>query len=404
MRLPRSILAATLLLLATMAGGWWIDVRIAEMHARHVEVASGIERLVRLNQALASMVMVSALEQNALRSASYETVHAELEATATTIEALTRALELSDEVAPLAEPRRKLREVELAALSAMRNDDWPMARARLFADDYVLTKKIYEIESDAAVDTLNREMAAASERFARVRASSLAARAAAVALLLWAGVSFSRRMAAELAEQARLREVIVAANLQLEEKVRERTAELEEANHRLAALSATDALTGLANRRRFDEAWEAEWQRAARQGLPLAVAMLDVDDFKAYNDALGHQAGDSCLQRVAQVLRTATQRSGELAARYGGEEFVVILPGLGAGDAGALADRIRQIVQELGIAHLQGRAARVVTVSVGVAAGVPRPGAPTRALVEAADAALYEAKRAGRNRVVVAAP
>ncbi|MEW6706934.1 MAG: diguanylate cyclase [Pseudomonadota bacterium] len=403
MRLPRSILAATLLLLATMAGGWWIDVRIAEMHARHVEVASGIERLVRLNQALASMVMVSVLEQNALRSASYETVHAELDATAATIEALTRALELSDEVAPLAEPRRTLRDVELAALAAMRNDDWPAARARLFADDYVLTKKIYEIESDTAVGTLNREMAAASERFARVRAGSLAARAAAVALLLWAGVSFSRRMAAELAEQARLREAIVAANLQLEEKVRERTAELEQANHRLEALSATDGLTGLANRRRFDEAWEAEWQRAARQGLPLSVAMLDVDHFKAYNDALGHQAGDSCLQRVAQVLRTATQRSGELAARYGGEEFVVILPGLGGGDAGVLADRIRQIVQELGIAHPQGGAAGVVTVSVGVAAGVPRPGAPTRELVEAADAALYEAKRTGRNRVVVAA-
>jgi diguanylate cyclase (GGDEF)-like protein len=402
MRLPLSILAASLLLVVTMAGGWWVDQRIAQMHTRHVEVASGLERMVRLNQALAGMAMVAVLEENALRSASYETVHAELEATAKTIETLTRELALSDEVAPLAEPRRTLRSVEFAALTALRADDWPSAKGRLFSEDYVLAKKIYEIEADAAVGTLSREMADAALRFDRLRAGSLAARAAAVMLLLWAGFSFSRRLSADLAEQARLRDAIAAANRQLEDKVKERTAALEEANRQLEALSTTDALTGLANRRCFDQAWEAEWQRAARQGLPLAVAMLDVDEFKAYNDTLGHQAGDQCLQRVAQVLRATTQRAGELAARYGGEEFVVILPGLGTDEAGPLAERMRQIVHDLAIIHPKSGSAGVVTVSIGVATGVPQPGAPTRSLVEAADSALYEAKRKGRNCVVIA--
>ncbi|MBI3150292.1 MAG: GGDEF domain-containing protein [Betaproteobacteria bacterium] len=402
MRLPLSILLATLLLVATMAGGWWVDQRIAQMHARHVEVASGLERMVRLNQALAGMAMVAVLEENALRSASYETVHAELEATAKTIETLTRELALSDEVAPLAEPRRTLRSVEFAALTALRADDWSSARGRLFSEDYVLAKKIYEIEADAAVGTLSREMADAARRFDRLRAGSLAARAAAVLLLLWAGFSFSRRLAADLAEQARLREAVAAANRQLEDKVRERTAALEEANRQLEALSTTDALTGLANRRCFDQAWDAEWQRATRQGLPLAVAMLDVDEFKAYNDTLGHQAGDHCLQRVAQVLRATAQRAGELAARYGGEEFVVILPGLGPEEAGPLAERMRQIVQDLGIVHPKSGAPGVVTVSIGVATGLPQPGDFNRHLVEAADSALYEAKRQGRNRVVIA--
>ncbi len=188
----------------------------------------------------------------------------------------------------------------------------------------------------------------------------------------------------------------------LEEKVLQRTAELEAANRQLQALSATDGLTGLANRRAFDRGWEQEWSRAERQGLPLAVVMIDVDQFKAYNDHYGHQSGDVCLKLVAQTLGQAVQRSGELAARYGGEEFVVILPGLDVAEAAAVVERVRAAVQALGLPHARAAVAGVVTISAGVASCVPRPGDDSARLVQAADAAMYRAKAAGRNRVEAA--
>ncbi len=222
-------------------------------------------------------------------------------------------------------------------------------------------------------------------------------------LLLWIGTLFSRRLHAEATEQAHLREIISAANRDLEEKVRLRTLELEAANRKLEDLSSTDALTGLANRRRFDAVWELEWQRALRQGFALAVAMIDVDHFKDYNDHYGHQAGDDCLRRLAQVLAAASQRSGELAARYGGEEFVIVLPGVNAEDAMANAERIRSAVQALNIVNAVDIPAGMLTVSIGVACRVPTAHDSPASLLRAADAALYEAKHQGRNRVCFAA-
>jgi len=227
-------------------------------------------------------------------------------------------------------------------------------------------------------------------------------RIAALMLLLWVGVMFSRRLRAEMAEQARLRDTIAVSNRELEEKVLLRTSELEAANHQLQALSATDGLTGLANRRAFDQEWAAEWQRASRQSLPLAIAMLDVDQFKAYNDHYGHQAGDVCLKVLAQTMAHTVQRSGELVARYGGEEFVIILPGLGGAEASAAMERIRAAVQGLGLPHAKATVAGVVTISIGVASCVPQPGQSSASLVQAADAALYQAKNQGRNKVVLA--
>ena len=227
-------------------------------------------------------------------------------------------------------------------------------------------------------------------------------RIGALVVLLWVGAMFSRRLRTELAEQSRLQNEITAANLALEEKVLQRTAELETANRQLQALSATDGLTGLANRRKFDQDWEQEWSRAVRQGLPLAVAMIDVDQFKAYNDHYGHQSGDVCLKLVAQTLSHTVQRSGELAARYGGEEFVVILPGLDAPEAAAVMERVRDAVQALGLPHARAAVAGVVTISAGVAACAPQPGDDSARLVQAADAAMYRAKASGRNRVEVA--
>lgn len=183
----------------------------------------------------------------------------------------------------------------------------------------------------------------------------------------------------------------------LEQRVAERTAALKAANDKLSELSATDSLTGMANRRRFDEALETEWARAARAGRHLAVILADVDHFKAYNDRYGHQAGDECLRRVAAVLRASARRPGDLAARYGGEEFCLILAETDADAALQVAENLRQAVQDLAIPH-EGSPHGLVTLSLGLAAMVPETGRVVRDHLQAADRALYGAKEAGRNR------
>lgn len=188
------------------------------------------------------------------------------------------------------------------------------------------------------------------------------------------------------------------ANQWLEQKVEARTAELQAANRALEALSATDALTGLANRRRFDEAIAHEWARARRNGQPLAVLLIDLDHFKAYNDRFGHQAGDECLRRIGRVLGERVRRAGEVAARYGGEEFVVVASNTGADEAAALAESIRAGIEAEGIEH-PAAAGGCVTASIGIAVLPVDGDEPIEQLVERADQALYRAKSAGRNRV-----
>lgn len=190
---------------------------------------------------------------------------------------------------------------------------------------------------------------------------------------------------------------------ELERRVVERTEALEAANRRLAALSATDGLTGIANRRRFDEVAAAEWARSARSGAPLALLLLDVDQFKLFNDHYGHPAGDEALKQVANTLRENTRRPGDLAARYGGEEFVVIAADTAPDAALVIAESIRAGVEALGQLHAHSSHG-VLTVSIGVA--VATPGSPTNleALLTMVDAALYKAKHLGRNRVEMAEP
>lgn len=171
---------------------------------------------------------------------------------------------------------------------------------------------------------------------------------------------------------------------------------------RLAELAGTDALTGILNRRAFDERLEAEWRRAMREQTSLAAAMIDIDRFKSFNDRYGHVAGDLCLKRVSRALAEALHRPGDLVARIGGEEFCAILPATGESGAVALAEALRAAVAAEAIPH-EGTAAGVVTVSCGVAALEPRDGDPT-ALIELADAALYAAKAAGRDQVATGTP
>jgi diguanylate cyclase (GGDEF)-like protein len=201
---------------------------------------------------------------------------------------------------------------------------------------------------------------------------------------------------------------ICIANLRLrqslESKVAERTRELEAANQQLQQLSHLDALTGIANRRMFDTVWRAESRQAARDKRPLAVLLIDVDHFKAYNDAYGHQAGDACLQTVAGALAAALRRGADLVARYGGEEFAVVLPGLTVPEALRMAQTLRIAVMDCAITHIRNSVAPIVTVSIGVAGWVPEAGAEPIDLLADADAALYEAKHSGRNQCVALAP
>jgi diguanylate cyclase (GGDEF)-like protein len=178
--------------------------------------------------------------------------------------------------------------------------------------------------------------------------------------------------------------------------------QLEEKNRLLERLSTLDTLTGIANRRRFDDVLRQEWKRAARDETPLSLIYCDIDFFKGYNDSYGHQAGDETLLRVARVLSEAAHRPADLAARYGGEEFVILLVDTGAEGAGLLAERMRASVEAQKIAHRSSGIGAFLTASFGLATMIPRPAIRPEELIDRADRALYMAKQRGRNRVVVA--
>lgn len=160
-----------------------------------------------------------------------------------------------------------------------------------------------------------------------------------------------------------------------------------------------DGLTGIPNRRRFDQVMDVERNRANRRGQPLSVAMLDVDYFKQYNDAYGHGAGDDVLRQIAKVILQIINRSGELVARYGGEEFIMLLPETGREGAIRVAERIRLAVESLKITHEQSSVSPFVTISAGGISLVPSINATTTEILELADKQLYLAKRAGRNLI-----
>jgi diguanylate cyclase (GGDEF)-like protein len=163
-------------------------------------------------------------------------------------------------------------------------------------------------------------------------------------------------------------------------------------------LVARDALSGLMNRRTFDAHLRLVWQHALREQRPVAVLMIDIDHFKQFNDAMGHQAADEVLRKVADTIREFAHRPLDLAARYGGEEFALILYDLSTPHVQQIAERLRETVESLGNIAPAGRA---VTVSVGVGMALPTIGRTPEGALQLADEALYDAKRAGRNRVIV---
>ncbi len=194
---------------------------------------------------------------------------------------------------------------------------------------------------------------------------------------------------------------VMAARVDVTELIR-REKKLEVSNQYLVQQSATDCLTGLANRRRFDEALATEWQRAARSGAPLSLLMVDIDHFKNYNDRYGHPAGDQCLRRVAAALGQCVRRAGELVARYGGEEFVMLLPNADIKHACETAQNVIDQMRHEALPHAASLTCHQVTLSLGVASIQPDAAMDAATLVNAADAAMYRAKSGGRARYEVA--
>lgn len=196
----------------------------------------------------------------------------------------------------------------------------------------------------------------------------------------------------------------VAAAMRLKQEMDRRKArerELEVLKNKFEMLSNLDGLTGIPNRRRFDVAYAAEWMRARRDREHISLLMIDIDFFKNYNDYYGHVQGDACLRMVAKAVAGALQRPADLAARYGGEEFVAMLPNTDETGARRIAEHIQSLVEEMGIEHRASNISSNVTVTVGGACASPNLRLGPDILLEAADKALYTAKRAGRNRILV---
>jgi diguanylate cyclase (GGDEF)-like protein len=219
----------------------------------------------------------------------------------------------------------------------------------------------------------------------------------ALVLLVVVGGNYCLRM-----RRVKMRHKNIILSMQEQLKLLElRTRQLEQANHDLRRLSYLDGLTGVANRRRFEEAVDLEWRRACRAGTSLSLIMIDTDFFKPFNDAYGHQRGDDCLVLIANALRYALNRPGDMVARYGGDEFMILIPGTDVEGAAEMAEAMRVRVEAMEITHESSPDGKIVTISLGVATSYPTLGFSSGELVAAADAALYRAKDEGRNRFVI---
>ena len=210
-----------------------------------------------------------------------------------------------------------------------------------------------------------------------------------------------RRLQIRLEKQT---QELEAKNLQLQKQIHYRSIaenEMLVLNQRLQILANIDSLTQIPNRHRFKEFFNREWRRMSREQSPLAVILCDIDYFKKYNDSYGHQAGDDCLQKVAQAIASVVQRPADLVARYGGEEFVIILPNTEGLNALKLAEAIRQNVEQLQLEHSQSNISNFVTLSLGVAYVTPNEDNSQELLLASADKALYRAKQQGRNQAIL---
>lgn len=215
-------------------------------------------------------------------------------------------------------------------------------------------------------------------------------------LLKLLGITMSQHLI-----QRRAQDALTSLNMSLEQRVAERTAQLEDANKRLNFISREDTLTKVPNRRMFDERLKEEWRRARRHKSSLTLLIIDLDHFKQYNDKYGHALGDQCLAKVAKALSGVERRAGALLARFGGEEFVFILPGCDAQSAKIVAERALNAVSRLNIPHENSPIAPYVTISIGGKSAIPSKMNNQQQLFVDADIALYQAKNRGKNQAFV---
>ena len=212
-----------------------------------------------------------------------------------------------------------------------------------------------------------------------------------------------RRLQIQLEKQ---KQELEEKNSQLQKQIHYRSLaerEMQVLNQKLQILANIDSLTQIPNRHRFKEFYNREWRRMAREQSPLAVILCDIDYFKKYNDSYGHQAGDHCLQKVAQAIANIVKRPADLVARYGGEEFVIILPNTEGLGALKVAEAIRQKIEQLQLEHARSTVSDFVTLSLGVSYVVPSQDSSQELLLATADKALYQAKQQGRNQAVLKA-
>jgi len=198
--------------------------------------------------------------------------------------------------------------------------------------------------------------------------------------------------------------MIVTKEMEVEDRLKKIETDLQAANQRLERLAHVDGLTHIRNRRSFDLVIQQEWKRLRREGGELSLILCDIDEFKAFNDRYGHQAGDDCLRHIARVLNNKIKRPADLAARYGGEEFAVILPNTPLKGAFDKAESFRRAIERLRIPHASSSISDYVTASFGVATLIPDARSSPKVLIANADEALYKAKEIGRNNVVAVRP
>jgi len=192
----------------------------------------------------------------------------------------------------------------------------------------------------------------------------------------------------------------IASTLTMQYRLEQRTEQLQDSNEKLEHLTQTDSLTQLYNRRYFERELEKAWRTARRDQTQLALLMIDIDNFKSYNDTCGHAAGDECLRQVARVIQQSLHRPGDIVARIGGEEFVVLLPGIDQSGAMVVAESIQSMLQQARLVHPSSPVSEYVTVSIGVSFTAPEGDDSSLGLFQAADKALYKAKAHGRNLIM----